>query len=121
MRRLAILIFLGVLALKSELLPIRAYTTADGLAADRVECIVRDARGFLWFCTPEGLSRFDGYTFTNYTTVQGLPDRHANDLLETRNGTYWVATGDGLCRFNPVGSPPPQVSAQLSGAQANAD
>jgi hypothetical protein len=32
-----------------------------------------DSRGFLWFCTNEGLSRFDGYGFTNYSTDQGLP------------------------------------------------
>jgi ligand-binding sensor domain-containing protein len=46
--------------------PIKTYTTADGLARDQVNCIRRDSRGFLWFCTEEGLSRFDGYKFTNY-------------------------------------------------------
>jgi hypothetical protein len=35
---------------------------------------VRDSRGFLWFCTREGLSRFLGYTFTTYGTEQGLPN-----------------------------------------------
>jgi hypothetical protein len=40
------------LCLIAELLPIRSYSTADGLAADR---IVPDSRGFIWFCTPEGL------------------------------------------------------------------
>jgi hypothetical protein len=34
-------------------LPWRAYTTADGLARDTVNCIVRDSRGFLWLCTAE--------------------------------------------------------------------
>ncbi|WP_219341191.1 hypothetical protein, partial [Nevskia soli] len=49
--------------LKGDVLPIRAYSAADGLAADRVTCSLPDTRGFLWFCTPEGLSRFDGYRF----------------------------------------------------------
>ena len=88
----------------SERLPIKTYTTADGLARDHVGRIVSDSHGFLWFCTDEGLSRFDGYQFTNYTTAQGLPHRIVNDLLETRSGVYWVATGDGICRFNPTGS-----------------
>ena len=87
----------------AEQLPIKTYTTADGLAQDNVNRIVRDSRGFLWFCTGEGLSRFDGYQFTSYTTRQGLPHRYVTDLLETRAGTYWVATWGGVCRFNPVG------------------
>src|SRR5215475_10437964 len=87
----------------AEQLPIKTYTTSDGLVRDNVNRIVRDSHGFLWFCTEEGLSRFDGYRFTNYTTDQGLPHRVVNDLLETRSGAIWVATGNGLARFNPNG------------------
>lgn len=89
----------------SEQLPIKTFTTADGLANDAVNQIKRDSRGFLWLCTAEGLSRFDGYQFTNYTTDQGLPHRSVTDLLETRDGSYWIATGHGLSRFNQNGSP----------------
>ncbi|HTF37509.1 MAG TPA: two-component regulator propeller domain-containing protein [Blastocatellia bacterium] len=89
---------------QAERLPIKTYATTDGLAGDSVNRIVRDSRGFLWFCTSEGLSRFDGYKFTNYGVDQGLPDRQVNDFLETRSGVYWVATPTGLCRFNPGAS-----------------
>jgi ligand-binding sensor domain-containing protein/signal transduction histidine kinase len=91
---------------QSEQLPIKHYTTADGLAQNAVNRIVRDSRGFLWFCTDEGLSRFDSYTFTNYTTAQGLPHPVVKDVLETRSGIYWVGTGLGVCRFNPKGRLP---------------
>ena len=84
-----------------ERLPVKIYTTADGLGHNRVGRIVRDSRGFMWFCTFEGLSRFDGYGFTTYTVDHGLPSPVVNDLLETRDGQYWVATAAGLCRFNP--------------------
>src|SRR5262247_1246820 len=86
---------------RAEQLPIRTYTTADGLLRDNANRIKLDSRGFLWFCTNDGLSRFDGYSFTNYTTDDGLPHRVVNDLLETRSGEIWVATGNGLARFNP--------------------
>src|SRR5690349_13365973 len=89
----------------SEQLPIKTYTTADGLANNVVNRVVRDSRGFLWFCTREGLSRFDGYSFTNCGIEQGLPSAIVNDLLETREGVYWVATAGGLCRFDPLGKP----------------
>ena len=91
---------------RAERLPIKSYTIADGLARDEITRIVRDSRGFLWFCTPDGLSRFDGYRFINYGTDQGLPGRAVNDLLETRSGVYWIATSGGLARFNPYPTPP---------------
>jgi ligand-binding sensor domain-containing protein len=91
--------------LVAERLPIKGYTIADGLAQNAVNRIVRDSHGFLWFCTSEGLSRFDGYTFTNYGTEQGLPHRIVTDFLQTRGGEYWVATHGGVSRFTPKETP----------------
>jgi ligand-binding sensor domain-containing protein len=94
-----------------EQLPLKLYTTADGLARDGINRIVRDSQGFLWFATHEGLSRFDGYQFTNYTADQGLPQGSINDLLETRAGDFWIATSDGVAHLNPRGLPQPRVTA----------
>ena len=90
----------------------RIYTTADGLAGNIVDRIVTDSHGFLWFCTREGISRFDGYQFQNFGIAQGLP-AGANDLLETADGNYWIATSDGLARFHPA-SPNPVFKVYLS-------
>jgi signal transduction histidine kinase/ligand-binding sensor domain-containing protein len=89
-------------ALRAERLPIKAYTTAEGLGHNVVNRIVRDSRGFMWFATNDGLSRFDGYGFTNYTVEQGLPHRRVMDFLEAANGEFWVATYGGLVRFTPA-------------------
>ena len=90
----------------AEILPIRTYTTADGLPHDRVKRIVQDRRGFLWFCTTGGLARFDGRRFLNYGVSEGLPVPSVNDLLETGDG-FWVATnGGGLARLDPDASGP---------------
>jgi ligand-binding sensor domain-containing protein/signal transduction histidine kinase len=102
---LSVVLASALMTTQGEQLPIKTYTTADGLVRDQVNRIVRDSHGFLWFCTVDGLSRFDGYKFTNYTTDQGLPSRVVNDVLETRSGVYWVATNGGLCRFNPTAAP----------------
>jgi ligand-binding sensor domain-containing protein len=85
-----------------EHLPIKTYTTADGLPSTYILSVVRDSRGFLWFCTRDGLSRFDGQRFVTYTMQNGLSNPAINHLLETRSGVYWVATnGGGVCQFNP--------------------
>ncbi|HMV81643.1 MAG TPA: two-component regulator propeller domain-containing protein [Blastocatellia bacterium] len=86
----------------AEQLPIKNYTTADGLVHGRVSKIVRDSHGFLWFCTYDGLSRFDGNNFVNYGPGDGLIHGRVNDLAESRDGTYWVATNQGLSSFSPA-------------------
>ena len=103
-------IFLGValcaIFVNGELLPIRTYTTADGLASDSIYGIVPDSRGFLWFCTTEGLSRFDGYRFTTYGADEGLPHRIIESMIETRSGDHWIGTPLGLSRITTVGGGP---------------
>ena len=98
------LALLGAVATaRAERLPLKAYGTADGLAHTRVTCIVPDSRGFLWFCGPEGLSRFDGKGFTTYGVPQGLANTRVNDFLESSRGMYWLATnGGGVYRFMPL-------------------
>jgi ligand-binding sensor domain-containing protein/two-component sensor histidine kinase len=85
--------------LNAEKLPLRGYTTADGLPHNTVVRIVQDSHGLIWFCTFRGLARFDGYGFKSYDAAQGLRGI-VTDLLETREGEYWVATLSGLYRFN---------------------
>lgn len=96
---LASLLLSGVVSTATaERLPLRTYTTDDGLAHSRVRRIVPDPRGFLWFCTIDGLSRFDGTEFVTYRNVDGLPDPWVTDLLPTRHGAYLVATNDGVVK-----------------------
>ena len=99
---LLLVLVVAVTAARAERLPIHTYTTEDGLAHANVRRIVRDPRGFLWFCTIDGLSRFDGAEFVTYRTGDGLPDPWVTDLLTTRDGTYWVATNGGVARFDAL-------------------
>lgn len=96
-----ILVLFCAAAARAEQLPVRVYTTSDGLPRNLVNRIVQDPRGFLWLCTTEGLALFDGYAFTTYGTADGLPDAEVLDLLITSRGEYWVATRKGLARFQP--------------------
>jgi ligand-binding sensor domain-containing protein len=89
---------------KAERLPVKDYTVADGLPRDRVFRIRQDSQGFLWFCTLEGITRFDGVGMTSFTVSDGLPDRLVEDFLETKDGKIYLATGKGLAQFNPQGT-----------------
>jgi signal transduction histidine kinase/ligand-binding sensor domain-containing protein len=100
--RILPVLFLPVSSL-AERLPVKTYNVADGLLRDNVTKIRQDSRGFMWFCTAEGISRFDGVGITNFTVADGLPSRLIGDFLETKSGTILIATGKGLVRLNPHG------------------
>ena len=92
----------GTLPSRAQHLPIRTYTTAEGLPDDRVRRIVPDSRGFLWFCTARSLSRFDGRGFHNLVAEPGPTLNDVNSVLEMRDGTYLIGTSLGVVRFDPV-------------------
>ncbi len=109
----SVFLLFAVFPISAEQLPIKIFTTTDGLAQNTINRIVRDSRGFLWFCTGDGLSRYDGHSFVTLGVAHGLPHRRVYDLLETRSGEYWIATGGGLCLFNPKGEPTAYPTAFL--------
>jgi ligand-binding sensor domain-containing protein/signal transduction histidine kinase len=92
----------------AQQLPVRHYDEQDGLASYRVESIYQDTRGYLWFGTWNGLSRFDGYHFTSYGPRDGLEHPLINAIVEDRQGRLWMGTyGSGVARLvdNPQGAP----------------
>jgi len=84
---------------RAENLPIRSYTSADGLLRDDVGRVVADSSGFLWFLTSAGLCRFDGDRFVTFGKRDGLPGNAVHALLETRSGERWIAADEGLARI----------------------
>jgi signal transduction histidine kinase/ligand-binding sensor domain-containing protein len=96
--RLLVLLLVATVA-RAERLPLRSFTAADGLAGDTVNTLAEDPRGYLWIGTATGLSRFDGYGFTNYGSAEGLPHPDVTALLVGRDGTLWAGTRNGLARL----------------------
>jgi signal transduction histidine kinase/ligand-binding sensor domain-containing protein len=76
------------------------WTQAQGIPQDYVNSIAQTTDGYLWMSTDEGLSRFDGYDFTNFTADAGnLPTNAVRALAAGREGTLWIGTRDGLTRY----------------------
>jgi ligand-binding sensor domain-containing protein/signal transduction histidine kinase len=75
------------------------YTTADGLAGDKLRVIYRSHDGSLWFGTATGMSRYRDGVFTNFTTRQGLSSDVVRAIYEDRDEALWIATGAGLNRL----------------------
>lgn len=86
---------------QAERLPIRIYSSADGLGSSFINYLMRDSRGFLWVCTRDGLSRFDGSSFVTYQVGDGNAPPGIEQIIETSKGIYWIVTTGGLYRFDP--------------------
>ncbi len=91
----------------AERLPVKIYTSADGLGSGFVDSIYRDSRGFMWFSTRDGLSRFDGSRFVTYQIGEKDTSPGVENIYETRAGIFWISTTGGSYRFNPNGISPP--------------
>ncbi|PYS43574.1 MAG: hypothetical protein DMF71_06760, partial [Acidobacteria bacterium] len=87
-----------------------AYTTADGLASDRVSCITEDTVARMYFGTPRGLDQLDLQTkrVRHYTNAEGLASSAVTVAFRDRQGALWFGTDLGLSRLIPGPDPPQQ-------------
>lgn len=74
---------------KQELLPSKQITH-----------IYQDSEGYMWFCTTNGLCRYDGYTNkvykSTYTSPTLLNNNWVNTLIEDKNNKLWIGTVNGI-------------------------
>lgn len=70
----------------------RNFLTEHGLPSSEVYDLHQDSDGFLWFCTDNGLSKFDGRNFKNYSAGEGLTDNVVFKILFDSEGRTWAAT-----------------------------
>lgn len=83
----------------SQILPLRNYTTEDGLASSQVNAIIQDRDRYMWFGCTGGVSRFNGLSFQTYRTTEGLPHESCMDMFVDQNGRVWAVTMAGLARY----------------------
>lgn len=83
----------------------RHFTTEDGLSQNTVMDILQDRKGYMWFATWNGLSRFDGYNFRSYKVRPGddvyLTNSRIDKIVEDHYGYLWLLTyGKNVVRFD---------------------
>jgi signal transduction histidine kinase/ligand-binding sensor domain-containing protein/CheY-like chemotaxis protein len=81
----------------------RIINSENGLSNNTVRCIAKDADGFIWFGTYDGLCRYDGSAIKTYKRVQGsantLNNNHVPSILSTSGKELYIGTRKGLNRF----------------------
>lgn len=98
-------IFLGICSipyLSGQVMPLRSFTTHDGLPQIQVTSIFEDSRGLIWVGTKGGLAYFNGIKFTNISQ-QFLGDPTSTQILgELPDGRvlFYMFRNSKLYSFN---------------------
>lgn len=104
MNRLLIILFLAGSFAGGAQAPYNFYHLFldKGLSDARVADIVQDKYGFMWFATPNGLNRYDGYSMKTFYVGQshGLPSNNIISLYASRTGDLWIGTANGVVRYD---------------------
>ena len=78
----------------------RNYSVLNGLTSNTVWCIGQDNKGYMWFGTKNGISRFDGYQFKAYQFNKKNPESLGNNFVlaitQVDDKTFWIATQGGV-------------------------
>ncbi len=94
-------------------LPVRVLTTADGLPRDQLSCVYSDDRGFVWFCTTDGLVRYDGYSAPAFGRGDGLSNPGVRTFVRDHEGRSWTGGDAGLFEFLPNARDPRQRFVEI--------
>ena len=103
-KTIILLMLLIPLVVSAEYL-FKTLDARNGLTSSQINCIIKDSRGYMWFGTPAGLYRYDGYVFKNFQSDSqdgsSLPNSYINSIQETLDGTLLIQTASGYCVYHP--------------------
>jgi len=77
----------------------------EGFNQNTVNAIEQDKYGFLWYATPNGLIRYDGYEFKTFSTQtkgeQAISSNNVTYLFNDNDGILWIGTNVGVNIYVP--------------------
>jgi len=77
----------------------RQYTPQEGLPSSEIYHVYQDSKGYIWFATDNGVSRYNGYEFQNFSSEQGLTDNTVFEIYEDWKGRIWFITFSGKLSY----------------------
>ncbi len=68
------------------------HTVENGLPSSQVYSAFQDSKGYMWFATDAGVTRYNGYEFENFNSDDGLTDNTVFLITEDSKGRIWFGT-----------------------------
>ena len=77
------------------------FMPGTALCSASVPHILQDSKGFMWFGTPDGVDRYDGYETLHIPFPEGESGYgNVRTLCEDDNGNIWIGSYKGICVWN---------------------
>ncbi|MEE9429705.1 MAG: two-component regulator propeller domain-containing protein [Melioribacteraceae bacterium] len=70
-------------------------TQEDGLVNRQVTSMIQDSKGYIWFATYDGVSKWDGNNFENIQTHSGMLSPIVLDIKEGADGKIYIGCYQG--------------------------
>lgn len=87
-------IFNSLICICQENYKFEHYFVENGLPHNIINHIIQDKKGFIWFATTNGLSKFNGYNFQNYKTQPTdkvlMKNNRIDWITEDSHGRIWM-------------------------------
>ncbi|HZK93447.1 MAG TPA: two-component regulator propeller domain-containing protein [Prolixibacteraceae bacterium] len=103
---ISVLFFLFSLPLFAEFRTnVHSISRREGLSNGAVNTIVKDAEGYIWFGTWNGLNRYNGSNIVTYLPGNDSNSIHNHvirELYPTSSGSIWMLTNKGLGRYDNI-------------------
>ena len=77
----------------------RKYTVDNGLPSSVVYHAFQDSKGYMWFATANGVSKYDGYRFENFDLQSGLVDNEVFEIYEDYKHRIWFIPMSGQLAY----------------------
>jgi len=81
-------------------------TEEKGLPSNHINCLMKDADGFIWLGTNSGLCRFDGREVNVYShdpvDPNSVRDDDIRSIYQAGNGLIWIGTIRGVSVYDPA-------------------
>jgi len=84
---------------------VHSISRREGLSNGAVNTIVKDAEGYIWFGTWNGLNRYDGSNIVTYlpgNNPNSIHNHVIRELYPTSSGPIWMLTNKGLGLYDNI-------------------
>ncbi len=78
----------------------RQFTTKNGLPSSQIFHVFQDSKGYIWFATDNGISKYNGYEFANFDINDGLVETSISEIYEDKAGKIWFIGIEGSLAYS---------------------
>jgi ligand-binding sensor domain-containing protein/serine phosphatase RsbU (regulator of sigma subunit) len=88
----------GVARFKNDMI---VESTEIPLQKSFIHKVYQDNKGVYWFCSDDGLFRYDGKELKGFSGSRGLTENtRVRNIIQDSKNTYWLATSTGLYKYD---------------------